>query len=293
MFLLGSGSVRCDQAAWSMACARAVEGTAQEPQGEDGGCGLCERPRDHGSLGGQAKEREQQHEPNERVLSLLNLVLSDSALASQLAADEDSRSVDLTVRTCPSTQRTASGSGGTATSMTGLLARAVWIAGAESTLDLQQQHLRILPNSNHVIKIFGVLMWMTCSSPVKRSKTAICAGGAATNELNLEPPGTCSGARAGRRMLGIFQEAIVSIERDWTQVIKAARQQAAIIVRDTSPERASFIMMETKLRVTANLTEMSPFPSHRKASRHNSPEPRYYLPTPKKRRQHFIFIQTA
>lgn len=40
-----------------MACARAVEGTAPRNHSEEGGCGLCERPRDHGSLGGQAKER--------------------------------------------------------------------------------------------------------------------------------------------------------------------------------------------------------------------------------------------
>ena len=29
----------------------------QEPHSEDGGCGLCERPRDQGSLARQAKER--------------------------------------------------------------------------------------------------------------------------------------------------------------------------------------------------------------------------------------------
>jgi hypothetical protein len=59
MFLLGSAAavvrgaseVRAGRPGWLMACARAVRGTAPRNHSEDGGCGLCERPRDHGSLG--------------------------------------------------------------------------------------------------------------------------------------------------------------------------------------------------------------------------------------------------
>lgn len=89
-------------------------------------------------------------------------------------------------------------------------------------------------------------------------------------------------------MLGISRETNVSVERDFVQVVKAARQQAAMIIRHISPERASLIMMETELGATANLvfrieherstipmTEMPPISSQRKASMDNSSEPRY------------------
>jgi hypothetical protein len=54
-------------------------------------------------------------------------------------------------------------------------------------------------------------------------------------------------------MLDIPHETNVSVERDYLQVVKAARQQAAMIVWTISPERASPIMLETEIGVTANL----------------------------------------
>jgi len=53
-------------------------------------------------------------------------------------------------------------------------------------------------------------------------------------------------------MLGSSRETNVSVERDY-RFVKAARQQAAMIIRNINPERASSIMMETKLGVTAKL----------------------------------------
>ncbi|KAJ4985907.1 hypothetical protein SVAN01_08596 [Stagonosporopsis vannaccii] len=119
MFLLGSGPWRAHR--------------TQEPQSEDGGCGLCERPRDHGSLGGRLRRGvccmaltgeftaqnsstnlcanvavvessvEWQHgaaasTSTWRAAGFGRLEALACAEASHLAADNDSRGVDLTVR---------------------------------------------------------------------------------------------------------------------------------------------------------------------------------------------------